>query len=467
MTPQSDSLDFPDSRWPTGPADFGNFVGIPAAPLAPEEEQVEIQVEEPAKECPPTPAAEVPPEPAPAPALSFSPQQDEAMVAVKDWLATRSRPVFRLFGYAGTGKTTIAKHLAQGVSGRVAFAAFTGKAASVMKRKGCQGACTIHQLIYTPLDEDEEKLAQVRKAIGDATDPIERAALKRQLDELLKPKFGLSDNAAGRAKLIVIDECSMVNELIGRDLLSLKVPILVLGDPAQLPPVDGGGFFTDHPADVLLDQIHRQAEGSGILQLATKVRMRKASMVEIGTFGDEESCVLSKATFEQYGNPLAFDQVLVGTHKTRRIWSNRIRTLLGRGGFEPVPGDKLVCLRNDHNAKIMNGELWTCRECVGIDSDTMSLTIESEDQPGKLKTVTSIRHYFQGRDEELKLRPVPGARFDFGYALTVHKAQGSQWDKVLLINEANAFRRPDSPDTPWRWLYTGITRAAKQVVVAQ
>lgn len=438
--------------------DFGAFVGKPR-------EQQQVQVESHVEE--PAPAPSPPEDPPPAPSMTFSPQQDAAMAEVQDWLLMRDRPVFRLFGYAGTGKTTIAKSLTHTVNGRVAFAAFTGKAASVMKRKGCHGASTIHQLIYTPLDDDEEKIASTRQSIMDSTDPIERTQLKRVLDELLKPKFGLNGNSGGRFKLIVIDECSMVNEVIGNDLLRLKIPILVLGDPAQLPPVDGGGFFTDHVPDVLLDQIHRQAEGSGILQLATKVRMRKASMVDIGTFGDEESCVLSKATFEQYGNPLAFDQVLVGTHKTRRIWNNKIRTLLGRSGFEPVPGDKLVCLRNDHNAKIMNGELWTCVECVGIDADTMTLTIENEDQPGKPKTVTAIRHYFQGRDEELKLRPVAGARFDFGYALTVHKAQGSQWDSVLLINEANAFRRPESPDTPWRWLYTGITRAAKRLVVAQ
>jgi exodeoxyribonuclease-5 len=429
--------------------EFGAFVGKPYGEPVP------------AEPTDPEPVAE------PAPALTFSPQQDEAMAAVRDWLVTRSKPVFRLFGFAGTGKTTLAKHLARTVNGKVLFAAYTGKAAHVMRRKGCDGASTIHQLLYKPIDGDEEKIAKTRKAIEDSTDAIERIGLKRELDELLKPKFGMQDRAGKRAKLIVIDECSMVSQTIGQDLLRLGIPILVLGDPAQLPPVDGGGYFTEQAPDVLLDQIHRQAEGSGILKLATAVRTGRAAWLATGTYGDEESCVISRSALDQFGNPLAFDQILVGTHKTRRIWNNRIRTMLGRSGFEPVPGDKLVCLKNDHNNRLMNGELWTCRECQGIDSDRIRITIESEDEPGRIVAVDAVRHFFQGREEELKLRPVNGARFDFGYALTVHKGQGSQWDKVLLINEANAFRRPESPDTPWRWLYTGITRAAKQLVVAQ
>src|ERR1700704_3832073 len=92
---------------------------------------------------------------------AFSPQQDAALQAVAAWLKARpgrgSTPaVFRLFGYAGTGKTTLAKHLAEGVEGKVLFAAFTGKAALVMRRKGCQNASTIHSLIYRARESGEE-----------------------------------------------------------------------------------------------------------------------------------------------------------------------------------------------------------------------------------------------------------------------------------------------------------------------
>ena len=154
---------------------------------------------------------------------SFTPQQDAALTAVATWLkAARGREsIFRLFGYAGTGKTTLAKHLAEGIDGKVLFAAFTGKAACVMRSKGCNGATTIHSLIYKARDNGEET-----------------------------PSFDLWHEApASKAKLIVVDECSMVDAELAHDLMSFRVPLLVLGDPAQLPPIQGGGFFTDAAPD--------------------------------------------------------------------------------------------------------------------------------------------------------------------------------------------------------------------------
>ena len=128
--------------------------------------------------------------------MDFSPHQDAALTAVDAWLKSKpgrnsSPQVFRLFGYAGTGKTTLARHIADGVDGKVLYAAFTGKAASVMRSKGCTGASTIHSLIYKPRESGEEI-----------------------------PSFDLWDEApASKAKLIVIDECSMVYPELGRDLL--------------------------------------------------------------------------------------------------------------------------------------------------------------------------------------------------------------------------------------------------------
>src|SRR4029078_10560812 len=134
--------------------------------------------------------------------------------AVETWLKagpgrSGTPQVFRLFGYAGTGKTTLARHLAECVRAKVLFAAFTGKAALVMRSKGCERASTIHSLIYKPRESGEEI-----------------------------PSFDLWDDApASKAALIVIDECSMVDAELGRDLMPFGVPVLVLGDPAQLPPI--------------------------------------------------------------------------------------------------------------------------------------------------------------------------------------------------------------------------------------
>src|SRR5262249_38385567 len=158
----------------------------------------------------------------------FTPQQDAALVAAANWLkdAQGRAAIFRLFGYAGTGKTTLARHLAKGVDGKVLFAAFTGKAACVMRSKGCYGASTIHSLIYKPRERQGETRSSAR---GEGA-------------------------PASKAKLIVIDECSMVDAELARDLMSFGVPLLVLGDPAQLPPIQGGGFFTDAEPDAMLTE---------------------------------------------------------------------------------------------------------------------------------------------------------------------------------------------------------------------
>src|SRR4051812_25813648 len=189
----------------------------------------------------------------------FSTHQDAALKAVADWLKQKptsgQQQVFRLFGYAGTGKTTLARHLAQNVDGKVAFAAFTGKAAMVMRAKGCFGASTIHSLIYRARESGEET-----------------------------PSFDLWEDApASKAKLIVIDECSMVDADLGRDLLSFGVPILVLGDPAQLPPISGGGFFTAEEPDMMLTEVHRQARDNPIIRLSMDVREGRG--LEYGDFG--------------------------------------------------------------------------------------------------------------------------------------------------------------------------------------
>ena len=178
--------------------------------------------------------------------MKFSPEQDAALKAVAQWLKTGRPQVFRLFGFAGTGKTTLARHIADGIDGDVLFAAFTGKAAQVMRAKGCGNARTLHSLIYRPRGETtEEKTGEV------------------------SPTFALNRRSpAAKASLIVVDECSMVDEALGKDLLSFGAPVLVLGDPGQLPPVSGGGYFTEAQPDALLTEVHRQARENPIIAMA-------------------------------------------------------------------------------------------------------------------------------------------------------------------------------------------------------
>jgi exodeoxyribonuclease V len=166
----------------------------------------------------------------------WSPQQVEAMDAIDAWFKRRSKPYFYLAGYAGTGKTTLAAKIARS-KGTVAFGAFTGKAAAVLRKKGCHDATTIDALIYSP------KLRAWCAADPPCEEPPcgDRCRFHRE-------KFvgrALSDESkVADADLVIIDEVSMVGEQMGRDLLSFDRPILVLGDTAQLPPVAGTGFFT-------------------------------------------------------------------------------------------------------------------------------------------------------------------------------------------------------------------------------
>jgi exodeoxyribonuclease-5 len=364
----------------------------------------------------------------------FSPHQDAALKAVAAWL--RARPgeggtpqVFRLFGYAGTGKTTLAKHVAEGVEGRVLFAAFTGKAALVMRGKGCVGASTIHSMIYRARESGEET-----------------------------PSFDLwHDAPAARAQLIVIDECSMVDAELGRDLLSFGVPVLVLGDPAQLPPIQGGGFFTSAEPDAMLTEVHRQAQDDPIVRLSMQVRAGERLVP--GTHG--LTAVVRRDAFDP-GRALETDQILVGRNSTRRAYNARMRQRRGFAEPLPVAGEKLVCLRNNRRKGLFNGGLWTVNERRARKGGILRMRLRPEEDAGGSVVKVLVRsECFTGAIEAIEWpQRKRYDEFDFGYVLTVHKAQGSQWDDVVLFDESFAF--PDSRD---RWLYTGITRAAKRLTV--
>ncbi len=385
---------------------------------------------------PPPESRPAPPAPAATPrprtgARDWTREQAEAIDRVGRWLKDGGAPLFRLFGYAGVGKTTLARHVAEAADGETAFAAFTGKAAMVMRAHGCAGATTIHALIYR------------------ASEGVDGA-----------PTFTLNeDGPASRASLIVIDECSMVDAELARDLLSFGKPILVLGDPFQLPPVKGGGYFTDAAPDVMLTEIHRQAEDNPIIRLSQIVR--SGGDLADGSYG--ESLVIRRAAIDAK-QVLAADQVLVGVNRTRRAYNQRIRDLGGFAEALPVAGDRLVCLRNDRTKGLINGGLWRVEALGGVVKDFVRMTVRSEDDgAAKSVKVAVLKAFFEGTEGDLAypLRR-ESDEFDYGYALTVHKAQGSQWDDVLLFDESYAFREHRA-----RWLYTGLTRAAKRLTIVR
>lgn len=361
--------------------------------------------------------------------MNWSPEQDNALLAVDRWLKNRDSQVFRLFGYAGAGKTTMARHIAENAGGDVAFAAFTGKAAHVMRQKGCAGATTIHSLIYRPSSMEEEG----------------------------EPSFTIRyDAPAADADLIIIDECSMVDEDLGADLLSFKKPVLVLGDPAQLPPVKGGGFFTEGEPDFMLTEIHRQAADNPIIRLSMAIR-------EGGEFDEQsDECRVISRRDVQTEEIMEADQILVGANKTRKRYNDRLRELHGHTDASPEAGEKLVCLRNNKKKGLLNGGLWTVKQRMSPRGGRVRFSVNPE-EGGKAVNVSVPRAFFTDGPETVPWTQRKGAdEFDYGYALTVHKAQGSQWDNVVLFDESYMFREHGA-----RWLYTGVTRAAERLTLVR
>lgn len=414
----------------------------------------------------------------------LSPQQQHAERQVLHWLdahriadaaQTRAKvpQTFRLFGYAGTGKTTLLKRLLSEVTwGRVIGASFTGKAASVMTRKGVE-ADTIHSCIYKPAGEKGSLLkplqAEERKlldAIEKAEGPDEvirselrtvREKIRMEKENAGRPFFQLNpDSPLREAACMAVDEVSMVDEVMGEDMLSYGRPLLVLGDPAQLPPVRGTGYFTQGTPDVLLTEVHRHA--GPILQAATAARLGR--QLHIGAERDNHSACEVMRGRPDPDRVLAADQILCGRNATRTSLNKRVRSLKGLTSPVPVRGDKLVCLKNNRDMGLLNGTLWTVEDCVAANErGKLLLFLTSEDGVTLEHGIFSHEDIFYGKDiPHYELRDAE--LFDFGYALTVHKSQGSQWDKVVMFDDWNSTHRRE-------WLYTGITRAAEDLLVVQ
>jgi exodeoxyribonuclease-5 len=410
--------------------------------------------------------------------MKFSKQQDDALRQVNNWLKNGKTQVFYFFGYAGTGKTTLAKHLAEGIDGDVLFAAFTGKAAHVLRQKGCENACTIHSLIYHSKEKSRVKLVELELELDNLIIELEasnlkeeyidnhpkvrrlRMDVKKESDNSEQPFFVLNtDSEVKDAPLIIIDECSMVDERMGLDLKSFGTPILVLGDPAQLPPVGGAGFFTENiTPEVMLTEIHRQAAESPIIRMATETRNQIP--LTVGAYGD--CMVYEEGTKLDPEMILSFDQILVGKNVTRRLTNTKLRQLKGIEDIYPVIGDRLVCLRNNSEMGLLNGAIFEVSGVTDVIDSKVFMTIHPEDSLASIE-VSAHEHHFLGTEGDLKwFEKREAQEFAFGYGLTCHKAQGSQWRNLCVFDESYCFRKDK-----WRWLYTAITRAADNITIVR
>jgi exodeoxyribonuclease-5 len=366
------------------------------------------------------------------PSIDFSPDQRTALETVREWMKTHEQTM-TFGGFAGTGKTTLVKEIIRD-QGNVAIVAFTGKAVSVLRHKGVRQAKTLHSLMYQVAGEDDEG------------DPIfmRRAALGRRgrgFDDYEPPP-----------DLVIVDEASMINKRMHEDLEALATKILYVGDHGQLQPIGYDPGLMRDPV-IRLEKIHRQAEGSPILRYAHHLREGNDPFDVAQPNKDSEVQIANRWPDDLH----EFDTVLVGYNGTRHYLNKLIREARGFKGVMPQEGETLICLANNPHFGIFNGLQVIVKDCEPRDKETAWLRFtdfEGFDRqvPIYLPQLGTSEKF---QREEL-IRENLGL-FDWGYALTVHKAQGSEWDNVCVIEKIH----PGWGEARWR--YTAATRAAKKL----
>ena len=376
-------------------------------------------------------------------------QQEAIKICVERY--KNKEPYTVIAGYAGTGKTTVVKYIMEALNldeDEVVEACLTGKAALVLRNKGHNNAMTLHKLLYIP------------KKIPDS-DEIE-----------FFPREMLEYNP----KLIVVDECSMVNKEIFNLLLSHKIHIIFLGDNFQLPAITESANILEHP-HVVLTEITRQALDSPIIRLSMNIRAGEPLIYG----GPKEARSMSKKQVSKR-LVLGADVCLCGRNNTRHNLNKKIRQLKWEDEYQdgPLDGDKLICLKNYWRITDVNGEVPLVNGSIGIISGIH--TTETRLLHPKLtgKFITETGEVFDKSkiniDYQMLTMHEPRVNndnwkefykiqkpllFDYSYCCTAHKFQGSQADKVLIFNEVMGTK-----EEYYRWLYTSVTRAVKKCVIA-
>jgi len=366
-------------------------------------------------------------------------------------------------GYAGTGKSTLVKFIISALDdidpeNDVVYTSFTGKATQVLQKKGNKNVSTLHKLLFESIPKPDGTF--YRK-------PVEKIPYK----------------------IVIVDECSMVPKELLQRLLKYHVHIICLGDPGQLPPInkDDDNHLLDNP-HIFLDEIMRQEEGNEIIDLTMDIRAGKP----LNHFQGKEVQILDKEELST-GMLLWADQIICSTNATRIALNNEMRELLGKDG-DPQDGDKVICLKNDWETysketgdPLVNGTIGYLQDCYNtflklppnFTKDKKSKNIElvaakfisdTDADYGELRMdknyftqgtpgLDSYTLYKMGRNYRF-MSSIPYS-FTYGYAITCHKAQGSEWDNVLVIEEGFPFDKEEHQ----RWLYTAATRAAKKLVI--
>lgn len=384
-------------------------------------------------------------------------QEQGLRIAVERYKA--HEPWTCIAGYAGTGKSTLVKFIIAALNvapDNVAYITFTGKAASVLRHKGCPNAMTAHKLLYYSKRLPNGKF-------------------------VFTPRTSLE----GDYKVIVVDEISMLPKELWELLLRHRVYIIACGDPFQLPPINknADNHVLDTP-HIFLDEIMRQAEESEIIRLTMNIREGKPIQYQRGN----EVQVVSPDDVVSGMYDWA-DQIICATNKKRLDINTYMRAAAGRGEL-PEDGDKIIACRNcwdiidttGENALVngtigyLNGITFGTQEYpiygfptvpvirTGLRTDDGGFDEIMLDQQALMtgkKFLTPEQEYQIYRRASLKgLEPI---EFNYGYAITCHRAQGSEWEKVLVFEESFPFDKEEHA----RWLYTACTRPSEKLVLVR
>lgn len=391
--------------------------------------------------------------------IELNVQQVHALYDIESWWNRKNNQVYEISGAAGTGKTFLVNYFIDRIGldiHDVAFTAFAGKAAMQLARNGLP-ASTIHSLIYE------------HKKVPDL-DENGKLQFSSNGKPLMKYEFIRKEKLVRDPKLIVVDEASMVNKSLAEDLLSFEVPIIALGDLNQLPPVMGNSVFLVNP-NFVLTQIMRQAENDPIVWLSQKVLNRER--LPLGQYGKFSSVHTKSELVDE--SLTHTDVVLTATNKLRKKINTLFRDKLLNIRKKDVPhlGEKIICVKNDwgrcirDSIYLMNG---ICGYIDYIDMETFDgksimidfrpdfLDYSFKNIPLDYKMLFDLYPEGNKFDKFTKMN-----QFEFGYAMTVHKSQGSQWRDVTFLSEPGAFDR----ETYRKLVYTAITRAQQGIHIYQ
>jgi exodeoxyribonuclease-5 len=398
--------------------------------------------------------------------MELSEDQKKVFDCIIDNIKNKN-PLFTTGGYAGTGKTFLISEVRKTLEKinprmKIAFVTFTGKASSVLKQK----------LVY--IDEDKDYLGTIHSLIYRP-----EFHFNKKLNKMIISKWNKVSSL--EFDLIIIDEASMVSEEILNDLKSFNIPIWAVGDHGQLPPVSESSFCLMKNPDYTLEKIHRQAEGNPIIQLADDIR--KGIEIPYGFYmGSKNVFKLSWQSEEckQIFHKINFNDknliILCGMNKTRVVLNKLIRNKLGFIREEPYIGERVICLKNNHSTKIMNGMTGTVMGLLYEDTNIYNMTIEMDNfenlYDGLVFNGCFGKEQYGDEQKEIidkKYKKIIKNSnynsidlFDFSYCISVHRAQGSEWNKVILFVERSYYWNDDLFK---RWNYTSVTRSIEKLFI--